>query len=84
MPLNEKVFDDQIRFVIKSDLKQALYREAARRHMSAADLLRLYIEEGLARGFVKTEGGRSTSKLAQKSVAILQKRRRHAGPRGRA
>ena len=38
MPLNEKVFDDQIRFVIKSGLKQRLYREAARRHISAADL----------------------------------------------
>jgi hypothetical protein len=31
MPLNEKVFDDQIRFVIKSDLRRCLYREAARR-----------------------------------------------------
>jgi hypothetical protein len=31
MPLNEKVFDDQIRFVI----------EAVSRRMSAADLLRL-------------------------------------------
>ena len=79
MPLNERVFDDQIRFVIKSDLKQRLCREAARRHMSAADLLRLYIEEGLARGFVKTEDGRGASKLAQKSVAILRKRRRYAG-----
>ena len=53
MPLNEKVFDDQIRFVIKSELKARLYREAGRRHMSAADLLRLFIEEGL--GLVKTE-----------------------------
>ena len=61
MPLNERVFDDQIRFVIKSDLKQRLCREAPRRHMSAADLLRLYIEEGLARGSVKTEGGRGSS-----------------------
>jgi hypothetical protein len=69
MALNEEVFDDQI----------CSRRSTARRRdsMSAADLLRLYIEEALARGFVKTEGG---PKLAQKSVAILQKRRRHAGP----
>ena len=33
--------------------KARLYREAGRRHMSAADLLRLFIEEGL--GLVKTE-----------------------------
>jgi hypothetical protein len=55
MPLNERIFDAQIRFVLKSEMKDRLFREAKRRAMSAADLLRLYIEEGLDRGFVKTE-----------------------------
>jgi hypothetical protein len=49
MPRNVKVFAAQIRFVLKPEMKRALAREAARRRMSAADLLRLYIEEGLAR-----------------------------------
>jgi hypothetical protein len=39
MPLNEKVFDDQIRFVI----------ERPRRRMSAADLLRLLTAKRFAR-----------------------------------
>ena len=79
MPLNEKIFDEQIRFVIKSDLKQALYAEAARRHMSAADLLRLFIEEGLTRGLVNTGGGDDAYELARKTGATLQKRRRYPG-----
>jgi hypothetical protein len=45
----------QIRFVLKSEMKARLFREAKRRAMSAADLLRLYVEEGLDRGFIKTE-----------------------------
>jgi hypothetical protein len=65
VPLNEKVFDAQIRFVIKSDLKARLYREAKRRRMSAADLLRLYIEEGLAgERLVRIEGRAPRSKQA--------------------
>jgi len=39
-------FDAQVRFVLSAKLKNRLYREAARR-MSAADLLREYIESGL-------------------------------------
>jgi hypothetical protein len=39
-------FDAQVRFVLSAKLKNRLYREAVRRRMSAADLLRLYIEEG--------------------------------------
>ena len=84
MPLNEKVFDDQTRFVFQGDLKRRLYREAARRHMSAADLLRLFIEEGLARGhaLVRIEGGRGASKQASKASktgAVLQKRNLRGG-----
>ena len=33
-------FDAQVRFVLSAKLKNRLYREAARRRMSAADLLR--------------------------------------------
>ena len=40
-------FDAQVRFVLSAKLKNRLYREAARRRMSAADLLREYIESGL-------------------------------------
>ena len=53
-------YDAQVRFVLSTKLKNRLYREAVKRRMSAADLLRLYIEEGLARGFVKTQGRRPT------------------------
>jgi hypothetical protein len=42
-------FDAQIRFILSAKLKHRLEREAARRRMSAAELLRLYIEEGLGR-----------------------------------
>jgi hypothetical protein len=35
--------------VLSAKLKDRLYREAVKRRMSAADLLRLYIEEGLER-----------------------------------
>jgi hypothetical protein len=59
MPLNVKIFDAQIRFVLTSEMKDQLFREAKRRAMSAADLLRLYIEQGLEdsgpKRFVKTE-----------------------------
>jgi hypothetical protein len=71
MPLIEKMFDDQIRFVLKSELKARLYREAKRRHISASDLIRLYIEEGL----VKTEGQRKASDLGHKTLRNLQKPR---------
>jgi hypothetical protein len=50
--------------------KARLYREAGCRHMSAADLLRLFIEEGL--GLVKTEGRPAASKQ-QKTGQNLQK-----------
>jgi len=40
-------FDAQVRFVLSAKLKNRLYREAARRRMSTADLLREYIESGL-------------------------------------
>jgi hypothetical protein len=42
-------FDAQVRFVLSAKLKDRLYREAVKRRMSAADLLRLFIEEGLER-----------------------------------
>jgi len=35
--------------VLSAKLKDCLYREALKRRMSAADLLRLYVEEGLER-----------------------------------
>jgi hypothetical protein len=75
------VFDDQIWFVIKSELKARLYREAGRRHMSAADLLWLFIEEGL--GLAKTEDPPAASKLAHKTGPNLQKpaREPHRSPR---
>lgn len=60
MPLNEKVFDAQIRFVLKSELKARLYREAKRRHLSVADLIREFINDGL----VKTEITARQPKLA--------------------
>ena len=78
MPLNERQFDAQIRFVVKSELKKRLYREAARRRMSAADLIRLYIEQGLDPALVRTEGPRGVSEQAQKTIAVLQKRNRPA------
>jgi hypothetical protein len=59
-------FDAQIRFVLTASLKRRLDREAIRRRMSTADLIRLLLEEGLARGFVKTEGRRpAPSKLGK-------------------
>jgi hypothetical protein len=78
MPLNEKQFDAQIRFVVKSDLKKRLYREAVRRHVSAADLIRLYIEEGLDRALVKTGVRPGVYEQGQNPVAVLQKRNRPA------
>jgi hypothetical protein len=42
-------YDSQIRFVLSAKLKDRLYREAVKRRMSAADLIRLLIEEGLGR-----------------------------------
>ena len=65
--------------VIKSELKARLYRGAGRRHMSAADLLRLFIEEGL--GLVKTEDRPAASK--RKTGPNLQKpaREPHRSPR---
>lgn len=49
MPLNEKIYDAQIRFVIKSEQKNRLFREAKRRRLAAADLLREFIDDGLDR-----------------------------------
>jgi hypothetical protein len=43
MPLNEKQFDDQIRFRLTSEQKRRLYVEAKRQRASAADLLREFI-----------------------------------------
>jgi hypothetical protein len=43
MPLNEKQFDDQIRFRLTSEQKRRLYVEAKRQCASAADLLREFI-----------------------------------------
>jgi hypothetical protein len=52
-------------------VKARLTREAKRRGMSASDLLRLYIEEGLARGFVKTQGRRpAASKLGSQGRSL--------------
>ena len=79
MPLNEKMFDAQIRFVLTSEMKDALFREAKRRAMSAADLLRLFIEQGLddsgpKPGFVKTEaparGPRTGSQPSQQRFSF--------------
>jgi hypothetical protein len=65
----------QIRFVIKSEMKQRLFREAKRRHMAAADLQREYIGDGLDRIFVKNEAQRAASQQARKTGSNLQKRR---------
>jgi hypothetical protein len=54
MPLNEKVYDAHVRFMITSELKAPC--TSKRRHMSASDLLREFITEGLDRGLVKIEG----------------------------
>jgi hypothetical protein len=42
--------------VLKPEMKRALQRQAKRRGLSAADLLRLYIEEGLARKGRQADG----------------------------
>ena len=47
MPSYRK-FDTQIRFGVTSQLKAQLDREAERRRMSTADLVRLLLEEWLA------------------------------------
>lgn len=60
MPLNRKVFEAQIRFVLKAEMKRALVREARRRGLAAADLLREFIEEGLARRKVDGSVGRAS------------------------
>jgi hypothetical protein len=44
MPLNELMFDDQIRFRLTSAQKRRLYAEAKRRHLAAADMLRGFID----------------------------------------
>jgi hypothetical protein len=73
MPLFVQQFDAQIRFVLKSETKARLMREATRRGMSASDLLRLYIEDGLARGFVKTGGRRpAPSKLGSRGSKLTK------------
>jgi hypothetical protein len=43
MLLNEKQFDDQIRFRLTSQQKRRLYVQAKRQRASAADLLRQFI-----------------------------------------
>lgn len=60
VPLNRKVFEAQIRFVLKAEMKRALVREARRRALSAADLLSEFIEEGLARRKVDGSVGRAS------------------------
>jgi hypothetical protein len=63
MPLIES-YDDQIRFSLKSDMKAKLYREAARRRVSAADLLRTFIDEGLSRARAERSSEREARKRA--------------------
>jgi hypothetical protein len=63
MPLIES-YDDQIRFSLKSDMKAKLYREAARRRVSAADLLRTFIDEGLSRARAERSAEREARKRA--------------------
>ena len=49
MPLSKKIFDAQFRFVIPKELKDRLFREAKRRHLTAAVLLRQFVEDGLVK-----------------------------------
>lgn len=49
MPLNRKLFEAQIRFVLDPQLKARLFHEAACRGVSAADLIRAAIEHELER-----------------------------------
>jgi hypothetical protein len=51
MQLFVQQLDAQIRFILKSEMKARLMREAKRWEMPASDLLRLYIEERLAGSF---------------------------------
>ena len=44
MPLIKKLFNDQIRFQLTTAQKRKLYAVAAGRQMSAADLLREFID----------------------------------------
>lgn len=44
MRLNERQFDDQIRFWLTVEQKMRLYTEAKRQRVAAADLLRPYID----------------------------------------
>jgi predicted HicB family RNase H-like nuclease len=49
LPLNRKLFEAQIRFVLDPRLKARLFHEAACRGVSAADLIRAAIEHELER-----------------------------------
>jgi hypothetical protein len=57
-------YDDQIRFSLPSAQKAKLYREAARRRVSAADLLRTFIDEGLSRARAERGAKREARKSA--------------------
>jgi hypothetical protein len=60
MPLNEKVYDAQIRFVIKSEMKGPLFREAKRDTWSPPTSCACTSRRDSTGGLVKT-GGRATA-----------------------